>query len=122
MGSAATTAYKLGQETSGSPNVGAGLSGVAQAGRSAARDRLSNIGGLGSAAERGQRAALMAGARTSGGGSTSASATGADEVPGWARQMRSEQSARHHRQVALHAVRDGDRGGAGANPDISERD
>jgi type IV secretion system protein TrbL len=36
--------------------------------------------------------------------------------------MRSEQSARHHRQVALHAVRDGDRGGAGANPDISERD
>jgi type IV secretion system protein TrbL len=121
MGSAASTAYKLGQETSGSPTVGAGLSGVAQAGKGAARDRLSDIGGLGSAAARGQRAALMAGARTSGGG-TATSASAADGAPGWARQMRSEQSARHHRQVALHAVRDGDRGGAGANPDISERD
>ena len=38
------------------------------------------------------------------------------------RQLRAEQSARHHRQVALHAIRDGDRGGAAANPDISERD
>ena len=122
MGSAASTAYKLGQETSDSSTVGAGLSGVAQAAKGAARDRLSNIGGLRSAAERGERAALMAGARTSGGSDTSASASGADEAPGWARQMRSEQSARHHRQVALHAVRDGDRGGAGATPDISERE
>jgi len=122
MGSAASTAYKLGQETSGSPTVGAGLSGVAQAGRGAARDRLSDIGGLGAAAERGERAALMAGARTSGGSSTSSPAAAADEAPGWARQLRAEQSARHHRQVALHALRDGDRGGAGATPDISERD
>jgi type IV secretion system protein TrbL len=122
MGAAASTAYKLGQETSGSPTVGAGLSGVAQAAKGAARNRLSDIGGLGSAAERGQRAALMAGARTSGGSSTSTSAIAADEAPGWARQMRSEQSARHHRQVALHAIRDGERGGAGATPDISERE
>jgi type IV secretion system protein TrbL len=44
------------------------------------------------------------------------------DTPQWARQLRSEQSARHHRQVALQAVREGDRGGAGANPDISERE
>ena len=122
MGAAASTAYKLGQETSGSPTVGAGLSGVAQAAKGAARDRLSDIGGLGAAAERGERAALMAGARTSGGGTTLSPASAADGAPDWARQLRSEQSARHHRQVALHALRDGDRGGAGANPDISERD
>ncbi|CAA9522502.1 MAG: Conjugative transfer protein TrbL, partial [uncultured Sphingomonadaceae bacterium] len=43
-------------------------------------------------------------------------------APEWARQLRSEQSARHHRQVALQAVREGDRGGAAANPDIKERE
>ena len=122
MGAAASTAYKLGQETSGSSTVGAGLAGVGRAARDSARDRLSDIGGLGAAAERGERAALMAGARTSGGSNTSASTGAADEAPGWARQLRSEQNARHHRQVALHALRDGDRGGAGATPDISERD
>ena len=122
MGSAASTAYKLGQETSGSPTVGAGLAGVAQAAKGATKDRLSDIGGLGAAAERGERAALMAGARTSGGSSTSASASGAEEMPGWARQMRAEQTARHHRQLALHTIRDGERGGAGATPDIDERE
>ena len=122
MGAAASTAYKLGQETSGSPTVGAGLAGVGQAAKDSARDRLSQIGGLGAAAERGERAALMAGARTSGGTGASASSGAADEAPGWARQLRTQQSARHHRQVALHALREGDRGGAGATPDISERD
>mgnify|MGYP000495224710 FL=1 len=122
MGAAASTAYKLGQETSGSSTVGAGLSGVAQAAKGAARDRLSDVGGLGAAAERGERAAFMAGARTSGGGANPASSSAGDETPGWARQLRSEQSARHHRQVAVHALREGDRGGAGATPDISERD
>ena len=122
MGAAASTSYKLGQETSGSSSVGAGLSGVAQAAKGAARDRLSDIGGLGAAAERGERAAFMAGARTTGGTGVPASDSSGDKAPGWARQLRTEQNARHHRQVALHAVRDGDRGGAGATPDISERD
>jgi type IV secretion system protein TrbL len=121
MGAAASTAYTLGQETSGSQTVGAGLSGVARAARDSARDRLSTIGGLGAAAERGQRAALLAGARTSGAGASHDAST-SEAAPDWARQMRSEQSARHHRQVALHAIRDGDRGGSGAAPDISERE
>ena len=122
MGSAASTAYRLGQETSGSSTVGAGLGGVARAAGHSARDKLSNAGGLGEAAERGQRAAFLAGARMSGGrGDAGASAPPAD-VPRWARQLRSEQAARHHRQLALHTVRDGDRGGSGANPDISDRE
>jgi type IV secretion system protein TrbL len=122
MGSAASTAYRLGQETSGSPTVGAGLSGVASATGNAARDRMSNLGGLGDAATSGQRAALMAGARTSGAAVGAGSSEGSGEAPRWAQQLRSEQASRHHRQLALHTIRDGDRGGAGANPDISERE
>ena len=80
MGAATSAAYKLGQETSGSSTVGAGLSGVAQAAKGAARDRLSDVGGFGAAAERGERAALMAGARTSGGSSTSSTTGAADEA------------------------------------------
>jgi type IV secretion system protein TrbL len=121
MGAAASTAYRLGQETSGSSTVGAGMSGVVQAARGAARDRLSDVGGFGAAVERGERAALLARAHA-GGGTMRPGGDGADGAPGWARSLRAEQRARHHRQVALHALRDGDRGGGGATPDISEKD
>jgi type IV secretion system protein TrbL len=122
VGSAASTAYRLGQETSGSSSVSAGLGGVARAGAHAAGDRMRSFGGLADAAERGQRAALLAGASKiegSNGGSPAASDEG---VPQWARQLRSEQAARHHRHMALQSVREGDRGGGGANPDIKERE
>jgi type IV secretion system protein TrbL len=123
MGAAAHTSYRLGQETSGSQSVGAGLRGVASAGMSAARDRVGSAGGFGEAAERGQRAAFFAGAsRTGGSASAAAAASGPDDAPQWARRLRTEQSARHHRQAALQAVREGDRGGGAANPDISERE
>jgi type IV secretion system protein TrbL len=122
MGSAASTAYRLGQETSGSTSVGAGIGGMASAGAAAARQKMSQAAGLGAAVERGQRAALFAGAASTGPGSAAsgAAATGG-ETPQWAQRMRSEQTARHHRHVALQAVREGDRGGSAANPDISEK-
>ena len=120
MGAAASTAYRLGQETSGSASIGAGLGGVGQAGMSAARQKIGDAAGLGAAAERGQRAALFAGASRSGGGGTAVSSS--DEAPQWAKRLRSEQAARHNRHVALQTVREGDRGGAGANPDIKERE
>jgi len=123
MGSAASTAYRLGQETSGSKSVGAGLGGIASAGGAAARRKLSEASGLGAAAERGQRAAFFAGTSRSGGGNDPAAGTaGSDEAPQWARRLRSEQTARNHRHVALQAAREGDRGGAGAIPNISERE
>lgn len=82
---------------------------------------MSDAAGLGAAAERGRRAAMFAG--STGAGSGSASGGGAaDEAPQWARRLRSEQTARHHRHVALQAVREGDRGGAAATPDIKERE
>jgi len=122
MGAAASTAYRLGQETSGSTSVGAGIGGMARAGASAARQKMSDAAGLGEAVDRGQRAALFAGAKTSSSSPASNGSGGEAEAPQWARRLRSEQSARHHRHAALQAVREGDRGGAGATPDIKERE
>ena len=122
MGSAASTAYRLGQETSGSSSVSAGLGGVARAGTRAAGDRMRSFGGLAGAAERGQRAASSADASRSGGSGGGSAPAPEDGTPQWARKLRSEQTGRHHRQVALSAMREGDRGGVAANPDIKERE
>lgn len=119
MGAAASTAYRLGQETSGSASIGAGLGGVASTGAAMARESLARAGGLAAAHQRGQRAALFAGSDKAGTGA-GASANAVAEAPQWAQRLRSEQTARHHRHVALQAIREGDHGGAGATPDISE--
>ncbi len=119
MGSAASTAYRLGQETAGSSSVRAGLAGVGGAALAGARARIGEAAGLSAAAERGRKAAMSAGAAP---GGRSAGDAGAGDAPQWARRLRSEQAARHHRHAALQAVRDGDRGGAGIAPDISERE
>ena len=42
-------------------------------------------------------------------------------APAWARAMQSQQTSRHHRQIAVHALQQGERGGGAANPDIKER-
>ena len=46
---------------------------------------------------------------------------GDDGPPAWAKALRAEQTARHRQQLAIHTVQQGDRGGSGASPDISER-
>ncbi|MGH6650803.1 MAG: P-type conjugative transfer protein TrbL [Sphingopyxis sp.] len=122
MGSAASTAYKLGQETSGSSTVGAGIGGMASAAKGAAANRMHNALGLRAAAARGQQAAWAAG--TSGASSAaSTSAAGGDaSPPAWAQKLHATQASRHRRQMAIHAVQSGDRGGAGITPDIKERD
>ena len=120
MGAAASTAYKLGQETSGSASVGAGIGGIASAGGAAIRERMANAGGIAAAAERGQRAALFAGSSRS--AERSAEPAASNGAPDWARQLRAEQSARHHRQSAMQAIKEGDGGGAAANPDIKEKE
>jgi len=119
MGTAASTAYRLGQETSGEASLAAGLGGIASAGGAAARAKLGEAGGLGAAKGRGERAALFAGATSN---SAPAAAETAGGIPDWARKLRSEQAARHQRHAALQAVREGDRGGAAANPDIKEKE
>ncbi|ATE65218.1 P-type conjugative transfer protein TrbL [Rhizorhabdus dicambivorans] len=120
MGSAASTAYSLGKEAAPEPTMTAGLGGVARAAGNAARDRASSALGLGEAASQGRAAAWNALNRNSGSQSAPSGDDGA--VPAWARAMRGQQTARHHRQIALHTIQQGDRGGASATPDIKERD
>jgi len=122
MGSAASTAYKLGQETSGSTSVRAGLGGMATAARGAAANKMRSTLGLGAAAERGQQAAWAAG--TTGGWAAATVSTGAagEGMPAWASKLHADQASRHRRQMAIHAVQAGDRGGGGITPDIKERD
>jgi len=121
MGSAASTAFQLGQEASGSSSIGAGMRGVASAASGAARSRISSALGLSEAAEAGRQGAFNA---MTGRTAEAASGDGTDprSVPGWARTMKAQASARHHRQAAAHAIAQGDRGGAAATPDIKERD
>jgi len=119
MGSAASTAYTLGKETAASPTVGAGLGGVARAAGNAARMRMSSALGLGDAVRSGRQAAWNALNETS---KPASDRAGAANAPAWAQSLRAEQAARHHSQVAVHALQQGDRGGASATPDIKERD
>ena len=119
MGSAASTAYTLGKETATTPSVGAGLGGVARAAGNAARMRMSSALGLGDASGSGRQAAWNALNETSRPASEGA---GAANAPAWAQSLRADQAARHHQQVAVHALQQGDRGGASATPDIKERD
>ncbi|RYD55881.1 MAG: P-type conjugative transfer protein TrbL [Sphingomonadales bacterium] len=122
MGSAASNAYKLGQETSGSSSVSAGIGGMATAARGAAAQKASSALGLGEAAQRGQQSAWNSGT-TNGGTSPSGPPSEIQgSMPAWAQKLQSDQSARNRRQLALHTIRDGDRGGASATPDIKERD
>ncbi|HEV7312775.1 P-type conjugative transfer protein TrbL [Sphingopyxis sp.] len=126
MGSAASTAYKLGQETSGASTIGAGIGGMTTAARGAAANRLRSIAGLGDAAERGRDAAWNAGTTGGAGAAHASTAPSPAEAqgapPAWAARLQSQQTARLRRQTAIHTIKEGDRGGASATPDIKERD
>src|SRR3546814_15903684 len=55
-------------------------------------------------------------------GDTTPQSAASNGAPAWARAMRGQQNARHHRQIAMHTLQQGDRGVASATPDIKERD
>jgi type IV secretion system protein TrbL len=119
MGSAASTAYTLGQEAAGSSSVRAGMSGVARAAGSAMRQRASGALGLSEAAASGRAAAWSA---LAGGPQAEAAQAIGEARPDWARDLQRRQDSRQHRHLALQTLREGDRGGAGATPDISEKE
>lgn len=133
MGSAASTAYQLGQATSGSSTVAAGLGGMANAaGWSAmqsARSAASRfVAPFRESVERGRQAAWNAGRPAPAAAPSAASAGGAatapanQGAPAWAQRLRSEQAARHHRHLAMQTIKDGDRPGGAANPDLNQKD
>ncbi|HEU4961426.1 MAG TPA: P-type conjugative transfer protein TrbL [Sphingomonas sp.] len=139
MGSAASTAYKLGQ-AGGERTLGAGLGGIASAARSSAgqkmRSTVSSIRqGFQADAGRGRDAAMTAmnmdalvpgsGTRkTDAGEAVQAAPTAASSgaAPSWARKLRAEQTARHQRHAVMQTIKEGDRPGGAANPDLSEKD
>jgi type IV secretion system protein TrbL len=90
--------------------VAAGVGGMARAG--------------GGAIVQAARAATQrAGNAFTGGGS--APATGGPEAsapPAWARRLQADQRARHHRQATAQAIREGDRPGAPANPELDQKE
>ncbi|MER9527141.1 P-type conjugative transfer protein TrbL [Mesorhizobium sp. M0292] len=128
MGSAASTAWHMGRVTapdSGLSGVAAGLQGVASAaGGAAMRGMRSAAEPLRRSADAGREAAWTAtgGTPTSSMSGSSPIITAPAAAPAWARRLRSEQTARAHRHAAIQAVRDGDRGGSGANPSLNDKE
>lgn len=126
MGSAASTAYKLGQDASQSPGIRAGLSGVAQAGAGALRAQASRAVeslGIGEAAASGRRAAFDALThRSPSVAEPTRGGDGESGAPAWAQSLRRDQEARHQRQVVAHTLKEGDASGGAATPDISEKE
>lgn len=127
MGSAASTARQMGRATSpesGLSRVAAGLQGVAgAAGGAAMRGMRSAAEPFRRSTDAGRDAAWIATGGTPTASMTgNPAASGADAAPAWARRLRSEQTARAHRHAATQAVRDGDRGGSGANPSLNDKE
>ena len=135
MGSAASTAYSLGQAASGESGmagVAAGIGGMGRAAGGAAmqvgRSIIERAGNaLAGSAQSGREAAWQAtgGAHPGGGamtGSSSTSDAGSSTPPAWARQLQAAQRARHYRQTTAQSIKDGDRPGAPANPDLNSKE
>lgn len=127
MASAVSSSYRLGQETSGSASVGAGLGGIITAAGGAASQSVkaaaSRIASpIRESAAKGSHAAWDAGRTSPTPSDPSAGVTPSDPAPAWARSLRAQQTARHHRHMAVQTVKDGDRPGSAANPDLSEKE
>ena len=135
MGSAASSAYGFGATTSGASGMGgiaAGLGGVARAGGGAVANGARSMAQRASSsfsqsAQSGRQAAWRAtggsnaaGPAPAGGGSAPGDASSAP--PAWARRLQAEQRARHYRQATSQAIKQGDRPGAPANPDLDQEE
>lgn len=120
MGTAASTSWKMGQAASGSQNASSGFAGSARAAGGATRQKGNRAFGIGEAAERGRSAARAAFEGGEGGQTSTEPPAGG--APDWARDLRRKQDVRHHRAVAVQTLKEGERGGASANPDIKEKE
>ena len=139
MGSAASSAYRLGQATSGRSGmagVAAGVGGMARATGGAATNAARQVAGRATSSLKQSADGGRHGTWTATGGTPTASMSRANAVsagapsgsmpanaaPDWANRLRSEQAARAHRHTATQAIKDGDRPGSGANPSLDDKD
>ena len=139
MGTAAKTAYQSAAFTSGqsgAAGVAAGMGGVARAAAANVGEAVSRkVGGVADKAseafnqgqawrmpDRSSEASDGPGTSTPEPRSGDAAAAATDSQPAWAKKLQREQSARHHRHAAIQTIKDGDRPGGAANPDLSQKD
>jgi type IV secretion system protein TrbL len=126
MAGGARTAFDLGSAASGKTGAAgfaAGLAGVARAAGDTARSAAARpASAVREAYRRGATGAFGA----TGGSAPSAAdappASGPDSSAGWTRGRRSSQRFGEARQLALHSLRDGDRGSPGASPTLTDKD
>jgi type IV secretion system protein TrbL len=119
MGSAASSNYGSGQAASGATGmagVAAGFGGIARAGGSAVAQAAR------SAAQRASNAFTHNGPGRDTPASDAPGGSGASTPPAWARRLQTDQRARHHRQATAQAIKEGDRPGAPANPDLDQKE
>ena len=126
MTGAASTSYALGRMASGASGAGgvaAGLAGVARAGGGAVRSWASRpFDAVRRAHGRGAADAFAAtGGTTTGAGPAAPAETGGG-ADGWARRFQSQQTARDAGTMALHSLRDGDRGAGSASPSLNDKE
>ena len=126
MAGGARTAFDLGSAASGrsgAAGFAAGVAGIAQAAGDTARRAAS---GPASAVRDAYRSGARGAFEATGGAGPAASeaspSASPDKSPGWARGMRASQHLGEARQIALHSLRDGDRGSSGASPSLKDKD
>jgi type IV secretion system protein TrbL len=132
LAAGASTAYGLGQAASGesgAAGVAAGVAGVAAAGAGAVAGAAGGVGtrissSLSESAQRGRSAAWRA---TGGRGPMAETGPAvpqgqAGSAPDWARRLRAEHRSRARVHAAEQAIKEGDKPGTAANPDLSDRE
>ncbi|WP_454919106.1 P-type conjugative transfer protein TrbL [Xanthobacter sediminis] len=131
----ASAAYSQGaSEKTGASGVASGLGGVAAAGAGAAVSPLKRaVARAGEALRTSYAAGASSVSEPAGGGSTmggagainegtSASGSGREGSPAWAKRMKRAQQMSHGVQTAAHAVRSGDGHGGGHSVNLSKGD
>jgi len=122
LAGAARTSYDMGQVASGASGARgamAGLGGVASAGVDTLRRTAGGpLQGVQDAYRRGSQQAFSA----TGGSGPSSQAPSASQGPAWARRLRGEHRMQHAGTLAVHTLRDGDRGSSGAAPHLDDKE
>lgn len=126
MAGGARTAFDLGATASGKSGAAgfaAGLGSVAQAaGDTVRRAAARPASAVREAYRRGARGAFDATGGSSSPTPDPPAASPPVKSPGWARGMQASQRFGEARQLALHSLRDGDRGSSGAAPTLKDKD
>ena len=126
MTGGARTAYAMASTASGKSGLSgmaAGVTGVASAGAAGVTQRARHfMGRMSGRRQNGARAAFI----TTGGGGVSQTPSAANDGggggPNWARRCKPGQARRDAGMTAVAAVRDGDRPGAGAAPQLKDNE